>query len=338
VGGTVVDAPPFALEPVLRYLPASVGQALRGLGPQTLSQLEEIRLRAERPLSVTGALGEPFLTPRGLPTLDPGAALHVRRADISQTLERMAGFSVYALEAQLRQGFLTLPGGHRVGLVGRALAEDGRVRTLKDVAGINVRLAHSVPTQARRLLPLLLDGQGSVHSTLLVSPPRAGKTTLLRELVRLVSTGVGEWGLPGQTVAVVDERSELAGCDQGVPTLDLGPRTDVMDACPKAEGLGMLVRAMGPRVVATDELGREEDARAVLEALACGVQVLATVHGASLSQVRQRPSLASLWAHQAFSRVVVLSRRRGPGTLEGVWDGQGHRLWPEEGGRERDGA
>lgn len=312
-----------AVRSVARYLPDGVRAALLNLSAETLARLEEIRLRAGGPLAVTGAMGELFLTPRGLLTADPERAAPVGREEVAATLERMAGFSLYALEEELRQGFLTLPGGHRVGFVGRAVVREGRLSRLKWVSGLDIRLARARAGCAGEVLPLLLDGEGGVRSTVIVAPPRGGKTTLLREIVRLVSQGVPSLGLVGQSVGVVDERSEIGGAHEGVATLPLGPRTDLLDACPKAEGLFLLVRAMGPRVVATDEIGRPEDALALLEAATAGVRVLATAHARSREELWRRPALAPLWAAGVVERFVVLSRRRGPGTLEGVMDGEG---------------
>ncbi len=314
------------LDGVGRYLPEAVRRSVLALPRETETKVEEIRLRAERPLGVTGVMGEPFLTARGLPTQDPTQALLVHREEIESTLERMAGFSVYALEEELRQGFLTLPGGHRVGIVGHTVLENRRVRLIKQVGGLDIRIARAVPGSALAILPYLLDGHGSLCSTLVVSPPRAGKTTLLRELIRLVSAGVPSLGLIGASVGVADERSELGAVDHGVPTLDLGPRTDILDGCPKAEGLLMLIRAMGPRVLATDELGRSEEAEALLEAVSAGVRLMATVHGTSLKDVKRRPGLRPLWEGGVFERAVLLSRRKGPGSVECVEDGEGRTL------------
>lgn len=312
-----------ALRAVCRFLPDGVAGALGGLPGETQAKVEEVRMRAGQPLGITGAMGEPFVTSRGLPTGDPERALRVAPDDVAQTLERMAGFSLYAMEEELRQGYLTLPGGHRVGLVGHALVRQGRVHALKWVSGLNIRLATAQSAGGAAVLSRLLDGMGGIRSSLIVSPPRGGKTTLLRELVRLLSSGVPSLGVAGQAVGVVDERSELGGASEGVATLGLGPRTDLLDGCPKAEGLFMLVRAMGPRVVATDEIGRSEDSAALLEAVTAGVRILATAHAASVAEVLGRPSLASLWQQGAIERFVLLSRRRGPGTIEAVVDASG---------------
>jgi stage III sporulation protein AA len=313
-----------ALRTAARYLPPDVARALLALPGETQAKVEEVRLRADQPLGITGSMGEPFVTRAGLPTTEAALALAVPAADVRATLERMSGFSLYTLEEELRQGFLTLPGGHRVGFAGHAVVREGRLHAMKWVASLDIRLATAAATNARSaVLPRLVDGEGGIHSTLVVAPPRAGKTTLLRELVRLVSTGAPELAVSGQAVGVVDERSELGGASEGVPTLSLGPRTDLVDACPKAEGMFLLVRALGPRLIATDEIGRPEDANAIVEAATAGVRVLATAHARSLEELRARPSLRPLWRTRVIERFVLLSRRRGPGTVERVLDGDG---------------
>lgn len=283
--------------------------------------LEEIRLRAGRPLQILHAQGEHWVGADGSLTGRPEQGRTVEPEELEHTFQLMAQGSVYAWADDIRNGFLTLPGGHRVGLAGRAITAEGRLETLRPVTSLNIRLAREVVGAARDLLPRLCT-QGRALSTLILSQPQAGKTTVLRDLIRSLS--YGQAGIcPGLKVGVVDERSELAGSISGVPQMDLGPRTDVLDGCPKAEGMMLLIRSMSPQVVAVDEIGRESDARAVMEALHSGVRVIGTAHGSSLSEVRLRPGLRSLLESGAFERVAVLSRARGPGTLEHVIDPAG---------------
>src|SRR5690606_12718775 len=236
-----------------------------------------------------------------------------------QLLQRAAQGSLYALEQELQHGFLTLPGGHRLGLAGQVIAHDGGYR-LVHVGSVNVRLARAQPgaglflleaLAARRLLP-------PFPSLLLAGPPGSGKTTLLRDLIRLASEGVAAHGLEGLRVGVVDERSELAACHHGVPRHWLGPRTDVLDGAPKVAGLMQLIRTMDPQVGATDEIGSSEDAWAVLEARKAGVIVLATAHAGSLEELAARPGLGPLLAQQAFDAVCLLARRPRPGQIAAV--------------------
>ncbi|HYG59821.1 MAG TPA: stage III sporulation protein AA [Symbiobacteriaceae bacterium] len=306
----------FATE-ILPLLAPRLAELLTLAAKRLPAPLEEIRLREERPVQLVFAAGDGFVTSAGGITATPAEACSATHDDLARTFQLLARGSVYAWEDEIRAGFLTLKGGHRVGLAGRAVTEEGRIRTLKQVSSLNIRIAREIPGCAAALLPRLVQA-GRLLSTLIISPPQAGKTTMLRDLVRLTSTGVPAVGLKGTKVGLVDERSEVAGCYAGVPQRDVGPRTDVLDGCPKAEGIMLLIRAMSPAVVAVDEIGRHEDGQAVMEALHAGVAVLATAHGYSLDDVGRRPALAALIAAGAFSRAVVLGRSRGPGTVEQV--------------------
>lgn len=282
--------------------------------------IEEIRLRVNQPLTLRTAKNDYFITSSGQIGSNVNSYL-VTKEDLLNTLERMTFSSIYAAEEELRQGFLTLPGGHRVGISGETVVEDGKIRILRNISALNIRLARQPEVDVKfNLLKLLLDKNKNFCHTLLVSPPRAGKTTILRLLVKQLSEGLPSIGLEGQTVGVVDERSEIAGMWQGTPSFDLGCRTDVLDRCPKALGLNMLIRSMSPSVVAVDELGGPEDVAALKEAVRCGVKVLATAHAGSLEELLRREHFKEMLQAQAFERVVILSRAKGPGTIEGVYD------------------
>lgn len=283
------------------------------------SEIEEIRLRTSKPLLIQGKDHEYFLDSGGK-AVSIKKAYQVQREDLMQTLERMTQSSLYAAEEELKQGFITLPGGHRVGVTGEAVLMQGMVQNLKHISGLNIRLALEISGQATRILPRLIRADGSLLHTLILSPPRAGKTTLLRDLIRCLSDGVSTLSLKGQTVGVVDERGEIAGMWQGQPTYNLGCRTDILDGCPKAVGMSMLIRSMAPRIVAVDELGHPQDVEAVLDALRTGVSVLSTAHAESGEEAKKRPVLKALFANGVFERLVLLSRHKGPGTVESIFD------------------
>jgi len=317
-----------ALPPVVNVLPPSVRQILQNAPEEVLQQVEEIRLRQGRPLALTLAAGDTFLDQGGLPTDDPGRAYRVGADDMERLVHLLSASSIYALEEELKCGFITLPGGHRAGICGKAVLEGGRVRTLKYLTSCNIRISREVTGAADHILPFLIDrGRGTVCHTLLVSPPRCGKTTLLRDLVRQLSNGVPRLNLPGQNVGLVDERSEVAGSYLGLPQRDVGVRTDVLDGCPKAEGMLMLLRSMGPQVIATDEIGRKEDVLAIEEVMNAGVKILATAHGASLDELMGRPALEYLVKSRLVERYVILSRARGAGTVESIIDGRTLQRW-----------
>lgn len=314
---------------IVRWLGERVGSILlKSLtGLTGLENIEEIRLRVNQPLVVRTASKELFLTNLGYNESSKNAYI-VRKEDLIETLEKMTNSSLYAAEEELRQGFLTLPGGHRVGITGETQVEHGRIRTLRNISALNIRIANAQNTDITKLLPLLLDKQKTFCHTLLVSAPRAGKTTLLRKLVKSLSDGVPEMSLEGSTVGVVDERSEIAGMWQGIPSFDLGCRTDILDRCPKAQGITMLIRSMSPAIVAVDELGSLDDALAVRDAIRCGVRILATAHAGSLAELAQRTYIQGLLQDNSFQRIVILSRANGPGTLEVIHDcATGSNLW-----------
>jgi stage III sporulation protein AA len=306
---------------VTRFFPAAIRAHLTQLSAADWAALEEIRLRTGRPLMLSGARGEYMLTPEGVLTGNPEQAYRVSADDMLRTVELVTGSSLYAVEDELRQGFVTVPGGHRVGLCGRAVVDGGKVRTLKYLTGLNFRISREVRGAADQVLPWLVRGPRAVYNTLIISSPRCGKTTLLRDLVRQISNGIPRLGFAGLTVGVVDERSEIAGCYQGIPQRDVGLRTDVLDACPKAEGMMMLLRALSPAVIATDEIGRREDVEALEEMLNAGVSILATAHGASVDDLRGRPVLRDLLGRRIVERFVVLEYRHGPGAVRAVVDG-----------------
>ena len=302
---------------ILAYFPRRLSVALEAV--RRLEGWEEIRLRAGRPLGIWANDRLHLVSPTGGLVVSREMALVVQRDDLIETISLMTGGSAYALEGEVAQGFLTLPGGHRVGVTGQAVMEDGRVQRLIHPGGMNIRRGRELKGIA---LPLLAElcCAGRWSNTLIMSPPGCGKTTLLRDLVRLVSDGYPERGIPGRRVGLVDERSEVAACHRGEPTFDVGLQTDVLDGCPKGQGMLMLLRSMGPDVLATDELGRQADVQAVREAVNAGVSVIATVHAARISEVRRRPYVGRLLEEGAFSRAVLLSRREGPGTVEGVFE------------------
>lgn len=274
----------------------------------------EIRLRTGKPLFLVYSGGERCLKIKGRePYLVTGQ-------DLKETLEYVSGYSLYACEDEIRQGYISVQGGHRIGVAGKVILDGNHIRGMKYISCINVRLSHQVPGCADAVMPYIQDGEHLSH-TLIISPPRGGKTTLLRDVIRQLSNGRED--IPGVTVGVVDERSELAGSWQGIPQNDLGLRTDILDACPKAEGMQMLVRAMSPDVVAVDELGREEDFRAVESVIHCGCCLIATAHGNSLEDVLRQPFFQKLKEMEIFEKYIVLGGRNQVGAIKGIYDGKG---------------
>jgi len=294
-------------------LPDRLSTILSRLDDTVATRLEELRIRESKPLEVNYDGRYAFVTPLGGLTMSPTESYQPSKEDCMKLLDIVTNHSLYSFEEELRRGYITVRGGHRIGIAGRVVLDRGHVKLLRDISGFNIRLAREVRGAADRVIRSLIDpASDTVHHTLVVSPPQCGKTTLIRDLARIISEG--SWpGLTGQSVqerglkvGIVDERSEIAASVAGVPTFDVGPRTDVLDACPKAEGMMMMIRSLSPQVLIVDEIGRKEDAEAIQEAMHAGIRVIATAHGQDIDDVKRRPGLAPLFEAGVFRRYVVL--------------------------------
>lgn len=290
-----------------------------------INRLEEIRLRAGKPLQVESSQISALVTPDGSFTDRKDRALLVREEEILRCLQLMGDNSFYTLEEEFKEGFITLPGGHRVGLAGECLVENGRLVRIKKVTSLNFRIARETIGSSRRVIPFLVTGERPLR-TMIIYPPQAGKTTLLRDIIRSLSNGEG---VPSPVkVGLVDERGEIAGCFRGIPQMDVGLRTDVLSGCPKQDGIFLLLRSMSPQVIATDEIGRPEDLKVIEEILNAGVGFITTAHAWDTKDLTLRPTLGQIWERGLVERVIILSRRYGSGTLEGIWDGKTKKPLP----------
>ncbi len=299
------------LESIIRLLPERLASCIAGLPEQVKPMLEEIRVREARALEVIYHRESRFVTEQGRLLELPAGAYRPTREDGVKLLDKLSNHSMYTLEEELRRGYITVRGGHRVGIAGRAVLESGSIRHIRDITCFNIRIAREAPDIAVQVLPELLDYNGlTIHNTLIISPPGLGKTTLLRDAARQISYGrrLGVFPWNGLRVGIVDERSEIAACIAGVPSFDVGPRTDVLDASPKAEGMMMLIRSMSPQVIVVDEVGRAEDVLSLREAMLSGARVLATAHGDHPSDLSSKPIFAELMSLKLFTRFVVLCR------------------------------
>ena len=304
-------------EHIQSFLGAEAARRVDIITPQEFENITEIRLRAQKPMLVKMHGRDYALGPAKVALLsDFLDGYRPTSDDIYETMERISRHSFYAFEPELALGYITLPGGHRVGVAGQAVLERGAVRSWKYISAINIRVAHSVPGCANGVLPHIMASPFHLMHTMVIAPPGCGKTTLLRDIVRQISDR-------GLTVGLADERGEVAGCYMGIPQNDVGLRTDVLDGCPKAIAMEMLLRAMSPHVIAADELGGEADARAVEAALNAGVRLLCTAHGAGVSDAMANPALCGLLKRGIFERFVVLGSQN---RLVGVYDGEGNVL------------
>lgn len=270
--------------------------------------LQEIRIRIHQPIEFVYDHKSEWLE-----------RVVITKTEITHIINQISEFSLYRLEDELREGYITIEGGHRVGLAGKVNTESGTVKALQHITFLNIRIAKQTIGSASEIIPYLFEN-GYSH-TLIVGPPQTGKTTIIRDLSRLISSGWG--GRDACKVGIIDERSEIGASIKGIPQHDLGRRTDILDACPKADGMMMMIRSMSPEILIVDEIGSEKDVHALLEAVHAGVIVICTVHGNALHDLEGRPSLKPLFKQKIFKRIIVLERHHEPGTIKHIYNRRG---------------
>jgi stage III sporulation protein AA len=307
---------------ILLCLASNIRNIIKKIPYHILQPVEEIRLRVNKPLMLYDNKMGWFVTQEGQFSEDEFCGYMVTQNDINQTLELMSDSSIYAIQEELKNGFITIPGGHRVGITGKVISSNHKISFIKDISGMNIRISKQIIGAADSVMKHIIRGSNGVNNTLIISPPQCGKTTMLRDIARQLSYGIKKPYFQGLKVGIVDERSEIAGCYKGIPQNDVGPRTDVLDACPKACGMVMMIRSMSPSVIITDEIGMEEDIMALKQVLNAGVKIVTSVHGYNRQDVMKRPILGQLLADNIFEKVIVLSKSRGTGTVEEVFNGQ----------------
>ena len=280
---------------------------MHGREPVTTVQIEEIRLRSSKPLALK--IGQDIQMEDYI----------VSQEEVLQAFEKICESSIYSYRKQICDGYITIKGGNRVGIVGSAVVDNGQVININYISSLNFRIASQRIGCSNQVIEDLINtANNSVYNTLIVSPPGCGKTTLLRDIVRNISNGIKVLGFTGKNVGVVDERGEIAAMYKGVPQNDIGIRTDVIDNMPKPEAMRILVRSMAPDVIACDEIGSKEDVSAIDYAMCSGVKGIFTAHGKDIDEVSRNPELSKLLNKRIFERIIILNPKK-KGELECVY-------------------
>lgn len=308
-------------EKILEYINLETSHILRKIPNEYKEKVEEIRLRNGLPLNIYCMNTDYYVTRDSSLTKNKIKGKIINNKDIIKTFQLISNYSIYAFEEEIKNGFVTLKGGHRVGIGGQVLYDSKGIQKIKNISSLNIRIAREKVGVSNKLIKYIYDPYSTIYNTLIISPPQCGKTTILRDLIRNLSNGLERENKRGLKVGVIDERSEIAGMYNGVAQNDMGPRTDILDGCNKKDGTMILLRAMSPDIIAMDEIGSAEDVEAIHESLKAGVKIIATVHGSNIEDLISRRSLKLLVEDKIFKRYIFLDNSNGVGTVKDIIDG-----------------
>lgn len=284
---------------ILRCFPISIYQKFEQYFSRddvNINQLEEIRVRVGRPI---------FLR---MNRKDVIIDYIVQIEEILEILQHICDNSIYSYQGQICQGFITTKGGHRIGITGNVVMKDGKVSNITYISSLNFRIAKQIIGCSSKILQYIIAEENTVHNTLIVSPPGAGKTTILRDVARRISNGIEQIRFEGINVGIVDERGEIAAMYRGVPQNDIGIRTDVLDNVPKDVGMTMLIRSMSPQVIIADEIGNEKDIEAIQTAICSGVKGIFTAHGSNIEDIKRNSAMETLLKKHIFDKIIFLQK------------------------------
>ncbi len=293
------------MKEIFAVLPDKINSCLKD--KSNLNKLQEIRVKVGKPLNIV------------LDNTETIFNYVIRREDVKAIIQKISNYSLYAFEEDIRQGYITIQGGHRVGLAGQCVIEDNSIKTIRNITSLNIRVCREIVGCSNSLMNSLVENN-RVNNTLIISPPKCGKTTLLRDITRNISNGISQIGLKGKRTVVIDERSEIAACYNGIPQMNVGMRTDVYDNCIKSEGIMMAVRGLSPEVIICDEIGTYKDMEGLMMAYNSGVSIIATLHGRNVEELYRRPVFREIVENNIINKVVVLSGKKGIGTIEGIYN------------------
>lgn len=279
--------------------------------------VQEVRIRALRPLTLVCHNGILFVTQSGRTTYLYNEGLHmVEKSEVEESFRIICGYSIHSHKDEIINGYITLPGGHRAGLCGTAAVENDKVIGVRNISSINLRIARQVKGIADRILDTVFSC-GRWDSLLIAGPPSSGKTTVLRDLTAQLASGqLGQY----MKTTIVDERGELAAVYSGQAQNDVGVNCDILDGYPKSRGIMIALRTMSPDIIVCDELGGEEDVRAVEAGINAGVKFLATIHAGSKEEIMRREQIRRVLQTGAFSKVLLLQGREKPGEIKEIYD------------------
>lgn len=284
------------MEYILKCLPTQLAKLIL---EHNIQKLEEIRIRANKPVILK--LGQVEIV----------LSYTITTNEIIGILQNICNNSIYTYQNQICNGFITLPGGNRVGIAGNVVIKDGQVSNISYIYSLNFRISHQINGASDNILKYVLDTENkTIFNTLIVSPPGAGKTTMIRDLAKRISNGINEINFRGLDVSIIDERGEIAAMTKGITFNDVGIRTDVLDNVPKSIGIRMAVRSMAPKVIIADEIGNKDDVNIINYAICSGVKCIFTAHGSNMEDLLKNNEINKIINLQLFSKIIFLDEKQ----------------------------
>lgn len=291
------------MDRIIRFLSKPIIDEIKS--QKDFKAIEEIRI----------AIGKPIIVLKN--NKEEIKSYRVTQEDMKSIMQRVSNYSIYAFEEEIKQGYITIEGGHRIGISGQCVIENGIVKTIKHIGSINIRVAREVIGCSNKLMKEIINDK-KVNNTIIISPPKCGKTTLLRDITRNISNGYSPLNFEGKRTTVIDERSEIASCYRGIPQMNVGIRTDIYDNCIKSQGIIMAIRTMAPEVIVCDEIGTNKDVEALIMAYNSGVNVIVTIHGNEAEDIYKRPVFKDILDNKMIKKIIVLSNKNGIGTVDSI--------------------
>lgn len=284
------------------------------------NRIYEIRLRINTPVFVKSVYGDYFLNHKDMSKNYIDDYYKLRKKDIDETVSSLTLNSIHAFEKEIKNGYITIEGGHRVGLSGDCIYDGDTFKGFKNITSLNIRIAKEFKECSIKYLKNIISINNRIYNTLIIGPPMSGKTTFLRDISAHLSDGMDKYNFKGLDVTVIDERGELSAVYNGAPQMYLGRRTDVLSYCMKKEGFFMSIRALSPGVIICDELGSKEDFEIIQYALKSGVNIIASAHGYDLNDLKKNIYLKNMIENNFFERAIILKSSKTPSLVKEIID------------------